>query len=73
MVQIKLIFGTLGLLTAFMLWTPRTRRLGFLAAIVVTIAGRVYPQLTVKGADREHFEISVGVCVVAAVGTVMLS
>ena len=71
--QIKYFFGALGLFTALLLWLPRTRRLGFFSAIVVTVAGRVFPALAVDRPEEIHLGAAMTVISLAGLGMILLS
>ncbi|KAK3721287.1 hypothetical protein LTR37_003162 [Vermiconidia calcicola] len=73
--QVQTIFGILGILTSVLLTglLGRTRRLGFLLAILITVAGRVYPMLTIKGAEGSQWPMLAGMIGLEGLGWMLLS
>lgn len=71
--EVKYGFGSLGLFTAYLLVRRSTRTLGLVVAIAVTVAGRIYPQLTVKGLDGETLVAPTAMLLVAAFSLGLLS
>ena len=71
--QIKYLFGTLGLLTAFTLRSIRSRMLGYVLAILITVVGRIYPYYASPG-DRGAVPIdnAIGIVLLSVVGMVAL-
>lgn len=70
--QIEHLFGSLGMLTALFLWIPRTRTLGLLMAILVTLAGRVYPQVLIEDPNEPHLGGAIASAAVAGIAALLI-
>ena len=66
-------FGALGLFTAYLLLRRSTRALGLIVAMVVTVAGRIYPQVTVKSVEGGNLLVPTAMLVVTAFALGLLS
>lgn len=71
--QVKYSFGSLGLLTASLLFRHSTRSLGLIMAIAVTLVGRIYPHMTVKSLGGENLVMPTAALLVAAFSLGLLS